>query len=340
MLYELHNLTRVHQGRTILDIPELVIPAGKITSLIGPNGAGKTTLLQILAFLDTPSSGVVCFRASSVHFAEKALQPLRRRVVLVDQYPILFTGSVLRNLEFGLKVRKIDKKKRRSLIEEALEMVGMQDFLYAEAHKLSGGETKRVALARALVVRPEVLLCDEPTANVDAENKEIIQSILKRANGKEKISIIFATHSLSQARRLADQTVILKDGHLSVLARENVLQAILMEQKEGWLICRLHNDVRITVPAAGYSGSTNTVRLFLNPEKIRLVQNGERIATHKNLLPGRVVKIIGVNGQIKTTVDTGVPIDIFLTPSEYRKRPPLIGEEVYVDIPDEAITIE
>jgi tungstate transport system ATP-binding protein len=339
MLYELHKLTRVHQGRSVLDIPELTIPAGKITSLLGPNGAGKTTLLQLLAFLDTPSSGEVRFCTKPVDFTEKALQPLRRRVVLVDQYPILFTGSVLRNLEFGLKVRKIDPKKRGSVIDEALEMVGMKDFLNAEAHKLSGGETKRVALARALVVKPEVLLCDEPTANVDAENQEIIQGILERANGKEKISIIFATHSLSQAERLAHQTVILKDGRLSGLARENVLPATLMEQKDGRFICQLPNDVRITVPVTGCSGA-NTVRLFLNPEKIRLIQNDEGLAAHNNLLPGTVTQIAQANGQIKTTVDTGVPIDIFLSSSEYRNRPPLIGDAVYIDIPDEAITIE
>ncbi|MBU1568013.1 MAG: ATP-binding cassette domain-containing protein [Proteobacteria bacterium] len=340
MLYKIKKLTREHQGRIILNIPELVISAGKITSLIGPNGAGKTTLLHLLAFLDTPSSGEISFGSRPVRFVEKELHPLRQRVVLVDQYPILFTGSVYKNLEFGLKVRKIEKKRRSHLIEEALEMVGMQDFIHAEAHKLSGGETKRVALARALVVKPEVLLCDEPTANVDSENQEIIQSILERANGREKISIIFATHSLSQAQRLADKTVILKDGRPSDLSRENVLPATILGQNEGRIICRLHNDVRITVPVAYYPARTSAVRLFLNPAKIILTRNGEQALSHENLLPGKVVKIVGGNGQIKTTVDTGVPVDIFISLPEYARRPPLIGEGVLLSIPDEAITIE
>ncbi|MFH0783893.1 MAG: ATP-binding cassette domain-containing protein [Pseudomonadota bacterium] len=340
MLYEIKNLTRVHQGRTILDIPELAIHAGQITSLIGPNGAGKTTLLQLLSFLDIPSSGIITFRSSPVRFVEKALWPLRQRVVLVDQYPILFTGTVRKNLDFGLKVRKIEKKKRSHLIEEALEMVGMQDFIDAEAHKLSGGETKRVALARALVIKPDVLLCDEPTANVDAENQEIIQSILELANKKEKISILFATHLLSQAERLSDQTLVLKDGRLSELSRENVLPAVIMGQDGARLLCRLHNDVRITVPAASHSGDAMSVQLFLNPNKIRLLRNGEGGAVHENLVPGKVVKITGGNGQVKTTVDTGVHIDIFLSMPEYLSKPPLIGERVLLHIADEAITVE
>jgi tungstate transport system ATP-binding protein len=340
MLYEINKLTRVHQGRTILDIPDLVIPAGKITSLIGPNGAGKTTLLHLLAFLDTPSSGTISFRASPVRFVAKDLHLLRQRVVLVDQYPILFTGSVYKNLEFGLKVRKSEKKGRNHLIREALEMVGMEDFINAEAHKLSGGETKRVALARALVIKPEVLLCDEPTANVDYENQEIIQSILERANGREKISILFATHSLSQAQRLADQTVTLKDGKPSELSRENVLPASIVGQDEGRVICRLDNDVRITVPAASHSVGTKSVRIFLNPAKINLFPSGEPLAAQENLLPGKVVKIAGGNGQVKITIDVGVQIDTFLSLPEYVRKPPLIGEAVFLHIPDEAITIE
>ncbi len=340
MLYEINKLTRVHRGRIILDIPALTIPVGKISCLIGPNGAGKSTLLHLLAFLDTPSSGTISFCSTPVRYVEKALQPLRRRVVLVDQYPILFTGSVLKNLEFGLKVREIEKNRRRDMIEEALQMVGMEDFLHAEAHKLSGGETKRVALARALVVKPEVLLCDEPTANVDAENQEIIESILERANGKEKISILFATHSLSQAQRLADQTLTLKDGRPSDLSRENVLSARIVGQGAGRVICRLHNDLRITFPAASYSGTTGTVRLFFNPEKIILFRQSPGGVSPENLLSGKVVKIAGGNGQVKVTIDTGVQTNVVLSLSEYAEKPPRIGEEFLLHIPDEAITVE
>jgi len=340
MLYDLKAVTRAHQGRIILDIPALTITAGRIYSLIGPNGAGKTTLLNLLAFLDTPSSGVISFRAAPVRFAERFLQPLRRQVVLVDQYPILFTGSVRRNLEFGLKVRKIERKRRRQLVEEALEMVGMGEFIDAEAHKLSGGETKRVALARALVVRPSVLLCDEPTANVDAENEEIILSILERANHEGRISIIFATHFLSQAQRLAHHTLILKDGRLSDLPRENVFAATVRGQAGGRMVCRLAGEVRITVPEASRLAGRDHVHLVLDPAKIRLRRQGDRDIDRENQVPGIVVRIAADNDRVKVTVDTGLPIDLFLSRSEYQATKLLIGEKVVLDIDDQAITCE
>lgn len=340
MLYDLTAVTRVHQGRTVLDIPALTILVGRIYSLIGPNGAGKTTLLNLLAFLDTPSSGTISFRAAPVRFVERFLQPLRRQVVLVDQYPILFTGSVRRNLEFGLKVRKIERKRRRHLVEEALEMVGMGEFIDAEAHKLSGGETKRIALARALVVQPAVLLCDEPTANVDAENEEIILGILERANRDGRISIIFATHFLSQAQRLAHHTLILKDGRLSDLPRENVFAATVQGRVGGRMFCRLAGEVRITVPDASRPVGRDHVHLVLDPTKMRLRRERDQSGDRENQVPGTVVRIAADSDRVKVTVDTGVPIDLFLSRPEYQTAPVLIGEKVVLDIDDQAITCE
>ncbi len=215
MLYSLKKLKKIYDGRSVLDIENLNINSGRIYTLIGPNGAGKTTLLKILAFLDIPSCGTVDFSGSLVEYSEKNLYNIRRQVVLLDQNPVMFTGSVWSNVEFGLKVRKIMRSERSSLIKKALELVGMEGFANYNATDLSGGETKRVALARALVFKPQVLLCDEPTANVDNENQEIILSILKNLNRVEKTSIIFSTHYLSQGQRLGDHTLLLQNGILS-----------------------------------------------------------------------------------------------------------------------------
>jgi tungstate transport system ATP-binding protein len=220
MLYNISDLTRVYKGRTVLNLSCLSIEKEKIYALIGANGAGKTTLLNILAFLDNPSSGKIHFLDTPVHYGSSQLLKLRRRVVLLDQYPILFTGPVWKNVEFGLKVRGVPKSERKGRVEKALAMVQMENFLLADAHKLSGGESKRVALARALVIEPEVLLCDEPTANVDAENQEIILQILKTINREKRTSIILATHYLSQVRQLANHTLMLEHGCLSDKAVE------------------------------------------------------------------------------------------------------------------------
>jgi tungstate transport system ATP-binding protein len=340
MLYEIEALTRVHGTRTVLDIPALAIRSGRIYSMIGPNGAGKSTLLHLLAFLDLPDSGMIKFRSTPVRYIEKSLLPLRRQVVLVDQYPILFTGSVWKNLEFGLKVRKIESKRRKPLIEEALELVGMQNFYQAEAHTLSGGETKRVALARALVVQPDVLLCDEPTANVDVENLEIILDILEKANREQKISIIFATHSHSQARRLSRHTLILKDGRLSDLPRDNIFAATILGQADGRIACRLQNDIRITIPAGRPFANPEIIRLSLNPQYIVIVREREASAGRHNLLPGKVVMIAAENGRVRITTDIGISVNILFSQSEYEKIQPIIGEKILLSINDRAITVE
>ena len=215
MLYSADVLTKVFKGHHVLDLENLIIEKHKIYALIGANGAGKTTLLNILAFLGHPSSGELHFCDQPVITSRQHLLALRRRVVLVDQYPILFTGSVWQNVAFGLKVRGVSKKKCDKRVDEALDLVGMQEFRMADADKLSGGESKRVALARALAIEPEVLLCDEPTANVDEENQEVILNILERINAEKKTSIIMATHYLAQSKRLAHHILMLEHGRLS-----------------------------------------------------------------------------------------------------------------------------
>ncbi|MEE8540304.1 MAG: ATP-binding cassette domain-containing protein, partial [Desulfobacterales bacterium] len=152
IVYTISKLTKVYQTRKVLDIDSLQIEKGGIYALLGPNGAGKTTLLNLLGFLELPTTGEIFYDSKPVQFSEPYLQKLRKEVVLVDQHPILFSTTVRKNLEFGLKIRKVSPKKRNYIIDEALELVGMLDFARAPAHRLSGGETQRVALARALVV--------------------------------------------------------------------------------------------------------------------------------------------------------------------------------------------
>jgi len=221
MLYVLSKITRKYGSRTVLDIPLMEIEKGKIYALLGPNGAGKTTLLNILGFLEVPTTGDILYRSKTVNFSESSLQNLRREVVMIDQHPILFTGTVYKNVEFGLKIRRISQKKRGIIIEETLDLVGMSAFVQAQAHRLSGGETQRVALARALAVSPEVLLCDEPTSNLDVENQTAIINTLKQINEQRKTTIMFTTHYMYQVSSLAHHTFFLDYGKLTATQAES-----------------------------------------------------------------------------------------------------------------------
>ncbi len=340
MLYKLRQLTKVYGSRTILDIPRLDIEVGKIYTLIGPNGAGKSTLLNLLAFLDTPSSGSVQFQSTEVGFEGKSLMHLRRKVVLVDQYPILFTGPVWKNLDFGLKIRKIARSERKSMIEEALERVGMQDFHQADAHNLSGGETKRIALARALVLHPEVLLCDEPTANVDTEHQEIIMEILEKSNREDHLSILFATHYLSQAQRLAHETLVLQNGRLSAQSRENLYQGELIQKDDAIAVFHLGGDVLLRVPNSMLKGDFfKRQQIFLDPNSL-MIKNGRRNNEDiDNGLQGMVMKTERENGRIRVTIDTGIKIHVLLSLETYQASPPWIGEHVTLLIPEKAINM-
>jgi len=214
LLYKLDNVKRIHGGKAIVDIAQLNVEPGKIYALTGPNGAGKTTLLQMLAFLDAPDAGTVTFMGNQVLYSEKQLQPLRRRVIMVDQQPILFSMSVYRNVEFPLKLRGLSEAARKTAVEEALKNVDMLSFADVMGSHLSGGEIQRVALARALVCQPEVLLLDEPTSNIDKNHQPIIENMIRSASKNDKISVVFSTHSMQLVEQLADHCLSMEAGKI------------------------------------------------------------------------------------------------------------------------------
>ena len=214
-LYELKGLKQVFGKRTVLDIDRLDLPAGGGHALLGPNGCGKTTLLRILAFLNPPTSGEILFRGKTVNRREKSTGALRRQVVLVDQNPVMFTTTVVKNVEYGPRMRGVPSKERRRIAIECLEKVGMEAFSERQAHLLSGGETQRVAIARALACAPDVMLFDEPTAGVDVKNQAVIESVIRDICTEGGITVIFSTHKNSEASRLAANMIFLSEGKLA-----------------------------------------------------------------------------------------------------------------------------
>ncbi len=335
MLYKIRKMTKTFKNRTILNLEQLDIEKGEIYALVGANGAGKTTLLNILSFLDKPHTGQLDFCGEPVLYGNQQLLKLRRKVVLLDQYPILFTGPVWKNIEFGLKVRSIPRAQRKKRVEEVLNLVGMGDFFHAEGHKLSGGETKRVALARALAIEPEVLLCDEPTANVDAENQAIILNILQQINSEQKTSIIFATHYLSQMRKLASHTLTLEHGHLSQQKKENSYICTVITRKENGLLCYLNNAVSLFLAGNNHPEVEKGTKIHIDPRRISIGKSKNSLA--ENTLRGVVVKIEQNNTLIGIDMDCGLRIRVILTKDEYHDLQPQVGEKLQIGIPDEAI---
>ncbi len=338
MLYELNQVTRSFGSRMVLSIDSLSFQARKIYALIGPNGAGKTTLLNQLAFLDQPSSGEISFKSREVSYEQAILTRLRRQVVLVDQSPIMFSGTVWRNIEFGLKVRKIPKNERVQRVRQALERVTMSDFAHRDIHGLSGGEVKRVALARALALDPEVLLCDEPTANVDQEHQEIILNILSHANSTRNTTIIFSTHYLSQSRQLADKTLLLQNGRLSKNIEENLFQARVVK-RGATLRCLLGNGRALPcTDPAGAARENRLVRLHIDAQKIGL-SNAVSETGEGEVLKGTIISVGRENGSIRITVDVGQKIQVLMSEEQYLRQPYQVLQEVGLMIPRQAVEL-
>jgi len=332
MLYELHNVSRRFGDRTVLDIDYLAFEPRRIYALIGPNGAGKSTLLSQLAFLDQPTSGEITFRSEPVSYDQAALTRLRRRVVLVDQNPIMFTGSVWKNIEFGLKVRNIPKEERALRIEQALERVSMTQFARLDAHGLSGGEVKRIALARGLALEPEVLLCDEPTANVDSEHQEIIIKILAHANSVKNTSVIFSTHYLSQSRQIADETILLQNGKLSRHLEGNMFHVRLVRRGEQ-LACLLADRYELSFSDPQSQGRENQrVRIHIDPRKIGLTRP-DQPGSDPSEIHGKIVSITVEKKQVRLVVDIGVDLQLLLGEADFLAKPYQVHQEVGVSIP-------
>jgi len=211
-LYHLENLTQAYRDRTVLDVDRLDIEVQTITGLIGPNGSGKSTLMRILAFLEKPAAGRVTFQGQPL---SQVSPVLRREVTMLSQEPYLLKRSVQANVSYGLKIRGMSDT--RHPVRRALEKVGLDPARFSQRswRELSGGEAQRVALAARLVLKPKVLLLDEPTANVDRESSELILHAALEARNQWGTTLIIISHQLTWLRQIADHILALDYGRLT-----------------------------------------------------------------------------------------------------------------------------
>jgi len=339
MLYVLDRIIQRYADRVVLDIDHLAIEAGGIHALLGPNGAGKTTLLNLLAFLEAPAGGTMLFQGQPVTYTAKNVLPLRRRVVLVDQHPIMFSTTVSSNIEFGLNIRKVEKTARQRIVDEVLATVGLSRYRDARAHELSGGETQRLALARALALAPEVLLCDEPTASVDAENQAIIVDLLQRINADRGTTIVFTTHDRLQATALAGYTLVLEGGRLATTTYENSYACTLLPQADGGVRCRLREGVEIAVPTPPpLPTMATTGRVTIGPQGISLCridplpcpETADRVI-------GTIVLLMAEGEYIRVVVNVGVLMVVLMDRAGYAALRPAIGETMLLRFAAESL---
>jgi tungstate transport system ATP-binding protein len=209
---KLESVEKSYGSIKALEDINLEVVGGKTVTLIGVNGAGKTTLLRVIAGLEERDKGNILLDGKDI-----SGKKLRQIATLVFQKTVMFNRSVFSNLAYGLKIRGKKEDEIKEGIARELHTVGLRNLEKRKARKTSGGEQQRLALARAFLLNPQILLLDEPTANLDPNSATIIEkAIMRRTNDKN--IIILATHNLSQARRLANEVVHIYEGKVVEIA--------------------------------------------------------------------------------------------------------------------------
>ena len=211
-IFSIAKLVKEYKDNKVLDIGELDLEEGKITGIIGPSGAGKSTLLYILNGLEKATSGKIVFAGKELK-GELDIDT-RRQMSLVFQKPTVFNTSVYENMAYSLKLRGFPKDQIKDKVLEFAKLIGLEDKLRQRAVTLSGGEAQRLALARAIIHKPKLLLLDEPTANLDPANVAMIEKLILHAKTEYKTSIVVVTHNMFQAKRISETLVFLLNGSI------------------------------------------------------------------------------------------------------------------------------
>lgn len=310
----IRDLKKHYEEKTILDIPAQDFERERIYCIFGPNGAGKTTLLNILSCVDKPSSGVILSDG----------KPLKRKNIgYLRQDPLLFNGSIFSNIELPLKIRKIGDKNR---VYEIMNELGIEKIKDKKACETSYGELKRAALARAIVFEPEILLLDEPTANIDPASIKIIEGLIKRINKTNKTTIILTTHDLLSGYRLTDDVLSIIKGKIENGGMKNLFPCVFPKD-EGLKQAKINDDIGIWV-ITEQEGNGH----ILIEETAIVVSKEPLVSSCRNSLRGRVVGLSEVKkDRVEIAVDvSSVIFYSIITPLSVSLLSITLGSSVYL----------
>ena len=341
-VYELQSVSKIFGNVHALDDINLTINTGEVTGFIGRSGAGKTTMLKMLAGLEPPTAGKLLYRGTEID--GKSAARLRRSVTLLFQTPLFLRGDAYTNVSYGLRIRGLPESDTGSLVSEALKTVRMSGCEKRSARSLSGGEQQRIALARALVINPEVLLLDEPTSNLDPENTSIISDIIDE-EGKNRC-VVVATHDYSQIRRLTDRVIFLENGRaVEAGATEDVLS--------GYQVARMENvfsgDARIeeglaTVDIGGgveiktWFSREGRLSIQIDPEHIIISKDWIKTSA-RNEFKGQVTSLEEIGPLVKLKLDAGRSFTVQITRKSFNEMGLNIGSEVYLSFKASSVKI-
>lgn len=279
---ELRNVVKSFGSHRALDSIDLDVAPGEFVALLGPSGCGKTTALRAMSGLESIDSGTIVIDGSDV-----ARVPTNKRDIgmVFQSYSLFPHLTVLENVEFGLRMRRVDGASRRSRAAESLELVGLGHLGGRFAHELSGGQQQRVALARALVTRPRVLLLDEPLSALDAKVRVQLREQIRLIQTELGITTVFVTHDQEEALAVADRVAVMREGRIEQIGKPEDLYASpvspfvanfigLSNRVAGVLEHGSVSFFDVSVPALGEPVRPGPVTAFVRPEDVAFAASG------------------------------------------------------------------
>jgi len=328
------ELVKSYPDGFTLSIDRCEFAPGGVTAVLGPNGAGKSTLLGIIAGIVSADRGTVSLDGMSLRAGEAAGLAWRRAVTMVAQKPYLFRGTGRDNICYGLRVRGASRPRRERAVRDTLDLVGLAGHADRPARSLSGGEAQLVALARALVTEPRVLLLDEPTAHIDRDNAVRVEELIAAAAGAGTLTVIFATHKHDQAYRLSSRVISLIGGRIAESPPENVFRGVAAEAGEGITLVTIRNGVRLEA-AATVSGP---VHCSIDPAAV-IVSKTRIISSARNSFEGRLVAVRARGHCVLLTAEAGVEFSALVTNASFREMALQPGDQVYLTFKSTAVKV-
>ena len=284
--YQIENLIHRYNRRPVLEIDRLSIAPASITGLVGPNGSGKSTLLKLMAFILRPTDGRILFNGLPTFPFDETV---RSQVTLLTQDPYLMKRTVFNNIAYGLKVRG-DRGDWSKPVNEALTMVGLDPEVFSRRYwnELSGGEAQRVALAARLVLKPQVLLLDEPTASVDAASSELIRIASLGARSGWGTTLVIASHDRDWLYDVCDEVIHLFKGKIVGTGRSNMIFGPWVTEDGERHFKHIGDGKRLSVSAPPHAEST----AFIDPGAIQLFARGNaEVPANRMTVDGTVTRL-------------------------------------------------
>jgi len=321
--YQLTNVAFFYDKTLALSLPKLTIQADKITAIIGPNGCGKSTLLNLLALLQKNQQGQINFFSESI--TEKNTSSYRKRISFLPQKPYMLRGTVSDNLDLTLKFNGI-KNNRLEKINSVLEILNIAHLKLEQAKILSGGELQKIALARAIITSPDVLLMDEPFSYLDQNSEQLLEQFITEYVQTNNKTLIFSTHNRLQGMAIADDVISLVKGEL--------VKSPLINLFHGSCSNQLFDTGKIQIMLA--DSTQNYQHVSIDPNEI--VLSRERlISSMRNQYHGKVTAIADEIDKIRVSISAGELFQVSITHQAFKELEISITDQLWVNFKSNAI---